>query len=187
MIYSTPDMNQRASVLRRSIKHLEGGGALLLFASGNLDPDPATGDGAARALDIWTHSAALLLKKVPEARASVVITSRIINPAWYKHPLVRIQKRDWDRQFMAELLQTSTQILFPGRQRISPIVTFSLGFTARDLAGDPSVPNIHSRLVEYARRQLRAHTPSEDRLVTLQGIPGSPCNSVSEDQAPLWE
>lgn len=157
MVYSTRDMSQRANVLRQGLRHLESGGALLICASGNLDPDPARLPGAIESLDSWNSSVALFLKRVTDLRAVVAITSRMIDARWLEHPLLRLRKSRWDRQFLGELFQTSAQILFPGKYRISPKITFSRPLSSVDFAGCPPVEKIHQELVHLAKQQMLLH------------------------------
>lgn len=157
MVYSTRDMSQRANVLRQGLRHLESGGALLVCASGNLDPDPARLPGAIESLDTWNNSVALFLKRVPDLCAVVAITSRMIDARWLEHPVLRLRKSRWDRQFLGELLQTSAQILFPGKYHISPKITFSRPLSSVDFAGRPPVEKIHQELVHLAKQQMLLH------------------------------
>jgi hypothetical protein len=154
MIYSTRDMAHRAAVLRHCLSHLRQGGSLLLFASGNLDPDPALKPGALHSVDTWTSSAALFLKRVPGAQIVVSIAGQMIAPRWVKHPLVSIRKNPWDQQFMAELLQTSSQVLFPAKYPISPRVVFSRAYSAHHLPENFTVNEVHQAILALAKRQM---------------------------------
>ncbi|NMB89030.1 MAG: hypothetical protein GYA17_11775 [Chloroflexi bacterium] len=157
LIYSTRDMAQRAVVLRQALHHLENGGTLLLFPSGNLDPDPATLPGAEKALETWTSSAALFLRRIPGLRLVVATTSHMIAPRWLNHPLAAWRRHPWDRQFWAELMQTSSQLLFPGRYCVSPRVSFSRGFTLDELGADRTGESIRQAVIAQAKRQLKLH------------------------------
>jgi hypothetical protein len=41
LIYTTLDVHERMMVVRKVIRHLQDGGAVLIFPSGGIDPDPA--------------------------------------------------------------------------------------------------------------------------------------------------
>jgi hypothetical protein len=160
MIYSTRDMVHRATVLRQALTHIEGGGALLLFASGRLDPDPFTMSGAIRAIDNWTHSASFFLKRVPHARIVYAFASGIIGSRWLAHPLARLRKTTWDQQFTAELLQTAAQALAPGKYRIKPKVSISKPFTFNELVIRHDCVDIHQAVTAEARWQMAIHMRS---------------------------
>jgi hypothetical protein len=159
MIYSTRDMTHRATVLRQALRHLESGGALLLFAGGNLEPDPAYLPQAVQALNSWTSSLSLFLKRIAEARISFGIASRMIDRRWVKHPLVSFRQSEWDRQFMAEFLQTITQVLFPGKYPISPMVTFSRAYTLGEITQEQTIEGIRQAAIAVARKQMALHLP----------------------------
>ncbi len=50
------DSRKRAIALRNAIRHLNEGGALLYFAAGHRDPDPAVFPGAEDAIEHWLNS-----------------------------------------------------------------------------------------------------------------------------------
>ncbi len=51
---------------RSGIRHLQNGGALLLFGTGLIDPDPAVYPGAEKEIENWSPSIDLFLRHVPE-------------------------------------------------------------------------------------------------------------------------
>jgi hypothetical protein len=159
LIYSTRDHVQRATVLRQALRHLEGGGALLLFPSGNLDPDPGCFGGAAEALETWTTSLDLFLRKCPQTQVMLSIVSGVIAPRWLSHPFVRLQRQRWQRQFRAELLQTLTQVLFPRRFRISPHIVFDGPLDVETLHAAGEGPVYRQALVARAQALLVRSQP----------------------------
>ena len=65
-IYSTKDSGGRMETIRAAIRHLNGGGAILTFPSGHLDPDPLHFPAEARAaLSRWSASSEIFFKKSP--------------------------------------------------------------------------------------------------------------------------
>ena len=70
LIFATHDTSDRMDVLRKSIRHLQGGGALLIFPSGRLDPDPSIFSNAGEGLKMWSRSIEVFLNKVPDAQLS---------------------------------------------------------------------------------------------------------------------
>ncbi len=160
MLYSTKEIGRRAVVLRQALHHLACGGSLLFFASGRLDPDPAWMPGAMEAIDLWTGSAAFLLKRVPEARVVIAITSRLIDPRWLTNPLISFHKDLWDRQFLAELMQNCMQLSFSYKNRVSPKVTFSDCYSISNLSVNQNSNEIRDSLIEIAKQQTLLHINS---------------------------
>ena len=56
LIYTPYDIRQRAAVVREAIRHLQGGGLLIIFPTGKIDPDPAFLPGASGSLEGWSKS-----------------------------------------------------------------------------------------------------------------------------------
>ena len=53
--------------MREALRHLESGGAVLLFARGTIDPDPAFMAGGESELNGWSRSLEIFLGSVPES------------------------------------------------------------------------------------------------------------------------
>src|ERR687890_1659026 len=56
----------RSMVARAAARHLRGGGSVLTFPGGRIEPDPAVLPGAVEALDRWSASADLFARLIPE-------------------------------------------------------------------------------------------------------------------------
>ena len=81
--------------VRQAIRHLRSGGALQIFPSGVVDPDPDLLPGAYKALDNWSPSIELMLKKAPDSQLLVTIVSGVLSPGWLRNPITRLQKEVW--------------------------------------------------------------------------------------------
>ncbi len=79
------DDTLRANAVRRSIQHLKDGGAVLIFPSGQIDPDPAVLPGAREALEKWSKSIAIMLRRVPETRLVSAITSGVLHEKFTRY------------------------------------------------------------------------------------------------------
>lgn len=110
---------------REGLRHLRAGGALLVFASAQVDPDPALLPGAREALEQWSASLTLFSRRVPDLQVLVAIVSGVLSPACYGHPLARIRRDQRLRQFLAEFLQVGQQVLFGRRFGLKPTVRFA--------------------------------------------------------------
>jgi hypothetical protein len=143
----------RMLAMREAIRHLGTGGALLVFAHGTIDPDPAFMGGAETELNEWSRSLAIFLGKVPETRVVTSIVSDVLDPRYMHHPLTWLQRARVDRQRLAIMIQIIQQML--GRQLdLIPHVSFGEAIdwrTARE-AGDTL-----QSVVRAAKQLLRTH------------------------------
>src|SRR5512137_1452824 len=68
---SDKDQNARTVAARQSIRHLQAGGAVLVYGFGHIDPDPAVYNDAPQAIENWSPSIDLFLRLVPEAKVII--------------------------------------------------------------------------------------------------------------------
>ena len=162
-IYTETNQNgthSRAGTARESVRHLRAGGALLVYASAQVDPDPALLPGAREELQRWSSSLALFVRQVPETAVLVSIVSGVLAPSCYRHPLTRLRKEQRLKQFLAEFIQISQQVLLGRRFGLRPTVRFAEPLTAADLGGgrDPEA----ARATIIARAEgLLAEVPAD--------------------------
>ncbi len=129
-LYIPGDAHKRMSAIQDSVRHLRAGGALLVFASAQVDPDPAFLPGAYEALQKWSPSLPLFLRLVPETKMLVTIVSGVLAQSCYQHPLTQLRKEQRLKQFLAEFIQVGQQLLFNRRFGLCPMVQFSKPLTA---------------------------------------------------------
>lgn len=155
--FATSDSNTRTNAVRETIRLLERGGCLVIFATGLIDPDPEVWGEKAANLEIegWSSSLELFLKKVPETKLIVTITSGVLDPAWAKSRSIRIAKPGLERRRLAEFGQVISQLLRPGRKKYNPHISFAPPVTLDDLGHGKgeAMPNIKAR----ARALLAEH------------------------------
>jgi hypothetical protein len=161
-IYAPRDTAGRMKALRASIAHLASGGALLLFAHVEVEPDPETSPGAGEALEDWSRSIEIILRRVPETRLQVSIASGILMPRFLNSPLVRIRRNAPQRQKLAEFLQVSWQMVFPRSVQPKIHLSFSAPAEGRELPRNRLMPVV----VAMAGRLL------EDHLAAISRLPG---------------
>ncbi len=143
----------RMLALRESIRHLQSDGALLLFAHGDIDPDPAFMPLADQALIGWSRSLEIFLRCVPETCVVVSIVSGVIDPRCMAHPITRLRHARQDRQRIAMMLQIIEQML--GREfDIRPRVSFGPLIDAARI-GPPE--GALSLITEQARVLMQSH------------------------------
>jgi hypothetical protein len=152
-IYVPPDAAGRMTALRASMDHLQRGGALLTFAHGDVEPDPELGPGAAEAIQDWSRSIEIMLRRVPETWLQVAISSGVLLSKFVHSPIVRIRKTAPTRQKLAEVLQISRQMIFPRSIRTHVHISFAKPVQGMDLIGDEMMPAV----IRIARRLLEDH------------------------------
>ena len=175
-IFATRDMHQRMGVVRQAIQHLQSGGAVLLFGSGHIDPDPGVYAPAAAAAQIgnWWHSAELLLKKVPETRLVLSIISHVVSPGWAHHPITWLRRQELDRRRLAELGQLVEQLLNPAVVRLSPRLSHSRPYGLEELRRQAGSEKVMSAVTQLATQLLEDHCTrsSPDSGLERLSMPG---------------
>jgi hypothetical protein len=139
-------------VVRESIRHLRRGGCLLIFPHGGIEPDPDFMPNPDADFCHWSRSLEIFLKQVPGLQILIAITSGVIAPEMFRHPLTRFRKARPDRQRIAFLMQLARQIL-SGRE--------TFGLTPRITFGETISGENHMHLLDEiektARRTLQYH------------------------------
>jgi hypothetical protein len=153
-IYTPRDTSGRMGVVREAARHLQAGGSLLIFAQGQVEPDPAWAAGAEAALEGWSKSVPLLLRRVAGARLVVTIVSGVLVPSTLRHPLARLPEAWQARQVVAEFVQISQQMLFKRRFEIVPTVRFAPPLTVDEVSGNRDASTPLAAIVARARQLL---------------------------------
>lgn len=103
-IFVPQDTPGRMTAHHQAIDHLQAGGAVLVFAHGEVEPDPELMPGARESIKEWSPSLEIMLRKAPAARIQIVIVSGVIHPSFMRHPIVRMRRTLFSRQKLAEFL-----------------------------------------------------------------------------------
>ncbi len=154
LIYVSTDPIERMNALRDSIQHLKNGGAILLFARGDVEPDPAFMTGASETMQKWSPSIEIMLRKVPQTQLLVGIASGFILPRFARSPIIKIRKKPFHQQKMAELFQILQQLVFPRSiGKIDVNISFARPVCTEELAGE----KIMLAVIRLARQHLQEH------------------------------
>jgi hypothetical protein len=153
--YSIP---ARLQTVRSTIRHLQTGGAVLVFPRGDVEPDPAISPGAERSLAGWSASTELFLRRVPQTISVVAIASGILSKSWYHNPVIGLWKKYEQRQKVAEIFQISYQLLTSKKPNVKPMVSFSMPLNIAELGGEDGPEGVLlASLIEQARSLLQSH------------------------------
>jgi hypothetical protein len=164
---SEQDQNVRTVAARQAIRHLQSGGAVLLYGFGHIDPDPATYSDASSIIEEWSPSIDLFLKVVPETKVMVTITSHVVSPKWRYSLLYYLRRTQLDRRRLVEFGQVMTQLLFPGTFRQSPFISFASPIQAADIQKDSISGRLLPAVIEQAKSLLQDHLAWVDSLTEM--------------------
>lgn len=144
MIALGPDPAGRMAAVRAAARHLRGGGALLTFPAGRIEPDPCLLPGAAESLASWSASVDLLARLARGTAVVPAIVGGVLSPRALAHPLASLHSDPGDRQWLAAIIQLMRPARFPVRVRVrlgralpaggEPMSAAVLGEAARLLA-----------------------------------------------------
>ncbi|HNR02182.1 MAG TPA: lysophospholipid acyltransferase family protein [Anaerolineaceae bacterium] len=151
------DMASRSSALRQIARHLKSGGAMVYFASGHRDPDPAVFPGAEKGMDEWLKVYDLLYRYVPDLKVQPVLASGIVSEHWARHRITRLRRRQLDRHRLAEFGQVISQLLNPGRLMITPAVSVGRVVSLSDLVPEKTGADITAGVISLGKTLLHAH------------------------------
>lgn len=152
---TTPEGGMQA--IRQSVRRLRDGGALLIFPSRQVDPDPDVLPGAREALAIWQPGIEALVNLVPHAAVVLAIASGVLAPRWINNPLLRLQKVDWQRRKLAEMLQVVQQMVRPQTEKPSPRLTFASPTSGEALHHEAGGKAVLPLLIARAQALLSRH------------------------------
>jgi len=153
------DDSLRANAVRRSIQHLQNGGAVLIFPSGQIDPDPAVLPGAREALEKWSKSIAIMLRRVPETKLVSAITSGVLHEKFTRSPLTFLKNDSIGKRRIMEFIQVMRQLLLKEELGLKPLVTFDEPVTLQELFDEKKADasEIIQRIIQRAKRLYEVH------------------------------
>jgi hypothetical protein len=157
MVYATPGAQGRMTAVRGVMRQMQAGGALMIFPSGLVDPDPDVLPEAEKELGSWSGSLDLVMKKVPETKLIVTIVSGVLSPICLRNPLTRLQKKEWEQRKLAEFLQVIQQLALKRKFDLKPRLTFDVALTGSELLAQSVSPDLHRAIIERARQVLKVH------------------------------
>ena len=138
----------RSGVVRAAARHLRGGGAILTFPGGRIEPDPAVLPGAVEALDRWSSSADLFARLIPGLEVVPVVVSGVISPSALRNPLIHVRRSRRDREWLAATLQ----VLVPALRNVDARVEFGSPIHA-----EPG--SVGDAVIEETRRLMEGRKP----------------------------
>lgn len=149
---ATDDVAGRMRTVRESIRHLQAGGALLIFARGGIEADPSIAAHADAEFPLWSRSLEIFLRHAPETRVLITIVSGVIAKAAFHHPITWLRSARPDKQRLAFMYQILRQVT-SGKE--------TFGLQARVTFGELIYGATHQHFLDEvsgaANRTLRRH------------------------------
>jgi hypothetical protein len=151
------DQNASMVATLKAIRHLNDGGAILIYGFGHIEPDPAVYDDASAHIDNWSPSVDLFLKAAPETRLLLSIVSHVVSPMWRNSLLYRLRSDPLDRRRLVEFGQVISQLLFPHRLMLSPFISFAQPVGADELRRESGSVRVLPVIIRRAKALLAEH------------------------------
>jgi 1-acyl-sn-glycerol-3-phosphate acyltransferase len=155
-LYATFEPISSMVALREAIRHLQGGGSVLLFGTGTIEPDPELGPGAIAALARWKRSIEIIMRRVPALKLVPAAVSGVLVPAFVNHPLRLVRQKPADRRRVTEYLQVITQMLFPRWFSVTVKMSFAPPVTLEELSRE-SGGRLMPAILAREKRLLEEH------------------------------
>jgi len=132
-------------------------GAILIFARGGIEADPAFMPDADAEFNQWSRSLEIFLRKVPQTQVLVTMVSGVIAKTAMSHPITWFRKARPDRQRLAFMVQMIRQIL-SGKEifGLTPRVTFG---ELININNTTDREHMLQTINQSAHRVLRTHMP----------------------------
>ncbi|RJQ42015.1 MAG: hypothetical protein C4545_05845 [Anaerolineaceae bacterium] len=156
-LFASVDSYVRMLVIRNAIRHLEKGGAVIIFPSGHMDPEPFFMPGAMEALDEWSKSIEIFVNKVPETVIQVAVVSRVLTPHYLSHPLTHLRKGRRERQRIAEFLQIINQMVYRKKFNQTPLVSFAPPFKLVNISPTKEIDRLLPYAIDQAKDLMQSH------------------------------
>lgn len=141
------------SAIRDAISHLNQRGIVLIFARGEVEPDPSCFPGAVESIEKWSPSIEIMLRKSPLTTVQILSVSGAILPNFAFHPLTKLRKQPAAQQKLAEFMQTITSLYNPKKTKTNLKIRFSEILSSKNIPRESILPYI----IKIAQAEMKAH------------------------------
>lgn len=157
IIFLSDRTQDRMTAARAGIRYLKEGGALLLYGTGLIDPDPEVYPDAEAWIEKWLPSIDLFLRTVPETQVVLSIASGVVAKRWARHPITWFKRIDWQKRRLAEFSQVIQQLFFPGSLYLQPHISFSTPASVDELRRESQSGRLLPVVVARGKSLLAEH------------------------------
>lgn len=166
LIYTSIDVYEQMMVLRSAIRHLQSGGAVLIFPTGSIDPDPELSPDAPQELQKWSPSLEVMLRHAPQTQVLLTVVSGVLSASWRRNPFIRLVGDEHKQRQVAEFLQVIQQMIFPNSVNVNPRLTFSNPLTTEELTQKGQ--RLLDGMIERARCLMEDHMAYKGKLLPVK-------------------
>lgn len=166
LFFISDEPSERLSAVRKAAALLRGGGAVLTFPAGRIEPDPRVYPGALESLSQWTDSAGVFLRFAPETRILPMLVSNVLWKKVVSNPITKQKKVREDREKLGAAFQLLAQVIF----NLHPmVVTVQVGEPV-GLAeiGSTELSAIHEAVL--ARMGTLIENPPQGEGISIRGL-----------------
>ena len=157
-IFFLSDKTQdRMTAARAGMRHLKGGGALLLYGTGLIDPDPEVYPDAEAWIEKWLPSIDLFLRAAPDTKVVLSIVSGVVAGKWAHHPVTWLKRIDWQKRRLAEFSQVLQQLFRPGSLYLEPHISFAPPAGMEELLRESSSDRVLPAVIARGKGLLADH------------------------------
>jgi len=157
-IFFLSDKTQdRMTAARSGMRHLKEGGALLLYGTGLIDPDPEIYPDAEAWIEKWLPSIDLFLRTTPGTKVVLSIVSGVVSERWARHPVTWLKRIDWQKRRLAEFSQVLQQLFFPGSFFLQPHISFAPPVTVDVLLQESGSDRVLPAVIARGKALLDRH------------------------------
>lgn len=141
--------------LRGAIDHLKSGGALLLYAHGEVDPEPECFPSAMDEVMNWSSSIEIMLRKAQQTKLQIITVSGAVHPRYINNPITRIRRESARRQKLAEFIQVIRSMMKPSSNPIQMKISFGSPIETGIFTGRHWMPEVKQIAQEHLARHLQ--------------------------------
>jgi hypothetical protein len=157
-IFFLSDKTQdRMTAARAGMRHLKEGGALLLYGTGLIDPDPEVYPDAEAWIEKWLPSIDLFLRAAPDTKVVLSIVSGVVAGKWAHHPVTWLKRIDWQKRRLAEFSQVLQQLFRPGSLYLEPHISFAPPIGMEELLRESGSDRVLPAVIARGKGLLADH------------------------------
>jgi hypothetical protein len=150
-VYDNP--GRRIALIRQVSAHLQTGGAALTFPAGKIEPDPNVYPGAIEALQGWTESVGVFVRRVPETAILPVLVRGVVWDKTARHALTRLKNTREEREKLAAALQLLAHVTL-NKKPLDVTVQIGSPITVGEL-GSKNTQVIHQAVLGEMKRLIQ--------------------------------
>ena len=164
LFYVSDVDSERVRTVRHVSNHLRGGGSVLSFPAGEIEPDPAVLPDAVDWLKRWNDSAGVFIRFARDTKIVPVLVSGVVWDKALRHPLTLIKRTRHEREKLAVGIQSLPMII----RNLRPTtvhVSFARPITLDEI-GSTDTNAIHIVILERMRGLIE-NAPEDDGVSAL--------------------